>query len=86
VVDIVKSLSEERGSPGCTAGQALRKEQNPLVEDVRITRRMETGLGERYLQEDRLSRKSCRLVALREVTDRKRAEERLLASQERIAS
>jgi len=63
---------------------ALRKEQGPLIEDVRFTTKdgREAWLSITCKKID-YQGKPAGLVALREVTDRKRTEERLLASQER---
>lgn len=84
-VDIVKGISEGDGDRlAALLADVLRKEQSPLVEDVRITTK---DRGEVWVscicQKIDHQGRTAGLVTLREVTDRKRAEERLLASQER---
>ena len=84
-VDIVKGISEGDGDRlAALLADVLRKEQSPLVEDVRITTkdRGEVWVSCICKKIDHQGR-TAGLVTLREVTDRKRAEERLLASQER---
>jgi PAS domain S-box-containing protein/putative nucleotidyltransferase with HDIG domain len=83
--DIMKRLSDtDRDRFSALLSVALREEQSPLVEDVRITTKdgREVWLNIICKKIDYQGRVAG-LVALREVTDRKRAEERLLASQER---
>ena len=84
-VDIVKSLSGGNGDRlAALLASALRKEQNPLVEDVRITTKDGRQVWVNAIcKKIDFQGRAAGLVALREVTDRKRAEERLLASQER---
>jgi len=84
-VDIVKGISEGDGDRlGALLADVLRKEQRPLVEDVRITTK---DRGEVWVscvcQKIDHQGRTAGLVTLREVTERKRAEERLLALQER---
>jgi PAS domain S-box-containing protein/putative nucleotidyltransferase with HDIG domain len=84
-VDIVKSLSKGNGDRlAALLATALRKEQNPVLGDVRIATKdgREVWVNAVCKKIDYQGRVAG-LVALREVTDRKRAEERLLASQER---
>jgi PAS domain S-box-containing protein len=84
-VDIVKGISEGDGDRlAALLADVLRREQSPLVEDVRITTkdRGEVWVSCICKKIDHQGR-IAGLVTLREVTDRKRAEERLLASQER---
>ena len=84
-VDIVKGISEGDGDRlAALLADVLRRERSPLVEDVRITTK---DRGEVWVscicQKIDHQGRTAGLVTLREVTDRKRAEERLLASQER---
>jgi len=84
-VDIVKGISEGDGDHlAALLADVLRKEQSPLVEDVRVTTRDGREVWVSCIcKKIEYQGKPAGLVALREVTDRKRAEERLLASQER---
>jgi hypothetical protein len=84
-VDIVKGIFDGEGDRvAALLADALRKEQSPLVEDVRITTKdgREVWLNG-VCQKIDYQGKAAGLFTLREVTDRKRAEERLLAYQER---
>ena len=83
-VDIVKSLSQGNGNRvAALLADALRKESSPLIEDVRIMTRDGRDIWVNAIcRKIDYQQKPAGLVALREVTDRKRAEERLLASQE----
>jgi PAS domain S-box-containing protein/putative nucleotidyltransferase with HDIG domain len=83
--DIVKSLSEGNGDRlAVLLADALREDKNPLMEDIRITTRDGREVWVNAVcRKIEYRRKPAGLVALREVTDRKRTEERLLASQER---
>ncbi len=81
----MKSISDGDGNRlAALLAIALRKERSPLVEDVRITTKdgREVWVNAICKKID-YQGKPAGLVALREVTDRKRTEERLLASQER---
>jgi len=83
--DIMKRVSEgDRKRFTTLLAIGLRKEQSPLIEDVRFTTNdgREAWLSITCKKID-YQGKPAGLVALREVTDRKRTEERLLASQER---
>ena len=83
--DIMKRVSDgDRKRFSTLLAIALQKEQIPLVEDVRITTRdgREACLNIACKRINYQGRPAG-LVALRDVTDRKRTEERLLASQER---
>jgi len=84
-VDIVKGISEGDGDRlAALLADVLRREQSPLVEDVRITTRDGREVWISCIcKKINYQGKTAGLVTLREVTDRKRAEERLLASQER---
>jgi PAS domain S-box-containing protein/putative nucleotidyltransferase with HDIG domain len=84
-VDIVKGLCEGNGGRlGALLTDALRKERNPLAEDVQITTKDGREVWVNAIcRKIEYRRKPAGLVALREVTDRKRTEQRLLASEER---
>ena len=84
-VDIVRSISDGDGNRlAALLANALRTQQDPLVGDVQITTKdgREVWVNAICKKIDYQGRPAG-LVALRDVTDRKRTEERLLASQER---
>ena len=84
-VDIVRSISDGDGNRlAALLANALRTQQDPLAGDVRITTKdgREVWVNAICKKIDYQGR-ATGLVALRDVTDRKRTEERLLASQER---
>jgi len=84
-VDIVRSISDgDANRLAALLADALRTQQSPLVEDVQITTKdgREVWVNAICKKID-YQGKPAGLVALREVTDRKRTEERLEASQER---
>ena len=84
-VDIVRSISDGDGNRLATLlATALRTQQSPLAEDVRITTKDGRELWVNAIcKKIDYEGRAAGLVAFRDVTDRKRAEERLLASQER---
>lgn len=83
--DVMKRVSDgDRRRFSTLLAIALRKEQSPLVEDVRITTKdgREAWLNISCKKIEYQGRPAG-LVVLREVTDQKRTEDRLMASQER---
>jgi PAS domain S-box-containing protein/putative nucleotidyltransferase with HDIG domain len=83
--DIVKSVSEEaRDRIAALLADALREDRSPTADDIRITAKdgRELWVNGACKKID-YQGKTAGLVTFREITDHKRAEERLLATQER---
>ncbi|MDM7999677.1 MAG: PAS domain S-box protein [Dehalococcoidia bacterium] len=84
-VDIVKSISQRNGDRlAALLAVALGKEERPVAEDIPMTTRDDRDIWLNIVcKRIDYQGKPAGLVVLREVTDLKRMEERLLASQER---
>ncbi len=84
-VNVLRSIPEgERGRISALLADAIGREERPLIEDIQIATRDQREVWVSCIcKKIDYQGKTAGLITLREITDRKRAEERLLATQER---